>query len=303
MAEFGRRHVGGSVPEVGHRQRGPDAGVPPARSSAAATSTDFREPLGVSDIAADAVSIFFQRFGLMFVLSLAPAVISLVISIATPRGAPVASPAEVEWPVFIAGIGQFLASLLSNALIVLAAFDAKIGRPVRLGEYVRRALANLITIVVLSLAVILMIAVPLGLVFLVALASGSSTAVFVLFLPALLWFLYVWGAFSPFVPAVVVEGAGLGALARAWRLTAHYRWRVVGTLVVLFILAVVVEIIGALLGSLLVAIAGAWAGLMLSVAVNAVAGGMVAVGVAMNYARLRGIKEGLDVESLADVFS
>ena len=40
-----------------------------------------------------------------------------------------------------------------------------------------------------------------------------------------------------------------------------------------------------------------------SLAVNAVAGGILAVGLAMIYARLRAIKEGLDIELLADVFS
>ena len=43
--------------------------------------------------------------------------------------------------------------------------------------------------------------------------------------------------------------------------------------------------------------------IIIVLALNAVVGGIFAVGLAMIYARLRGIKEGLYVESLADVFS
>ena len=42
---------------------------------------------------------------------------------------------------------------------------------------------------------------------------------------------------------------------------------------------------------------------LVSLATSAIAGGIMAVGFAMIYARLRGLKEGLDIESLADVFS
>ena len=212
------------------------------------------------------------------------------------------------WPIALAVIGQFLASILSNALIVLAAFDTKIGRPVRPAEYARRAVASVITIILLSLALALIIGIP-ALVAGVVLAgvstaiAGNSAGVFVAAIVLVPAILYAWAAFSPFVPAVVVEGVGLRGLGRAWRLTAGYRWPVAGTIVLLFIITVVIELLGGLLVTLFTSALGIWIASLASLAINAIASGIMAVGTAMIYARLRGIKEGLDIESLADVFS
>src|SRR5260221_10278934 len=90
------------------------------------SNADTQRSLDVGGITADALSIYFQRFGLMFTLSLIPAIISLLITGAVPQVSSFQAannPAAAGWPIFFVTLGAFLASTLSNALIVLAAFD------------------------------------------------------------------------------------------------------------------------------------------------------------------------------------
>ena len=55
----------------------------------------------------------------------------------------------------------------------------------------------------------------LGVIYYLAASAGGSSAAAILVIPmigVLIYFLYVWAAFSPLVPAIVVEGAGFRAL-------------------------------------------------------------------------------------------
>ena len=307
MAEFGRRSEGGSVPSVGRRHRRSGDENSQWNTPGPSGAADLRQALGVGGILGDAFSVYFQRFGLMFGLSLVPALMAFLMAAAgevsqlPPGQAP-------EWPIVLAVIGQLLASILSNALIVLAAFDTKIGRPVRPAEYARKAIASVITLILLSFALVLIIGIPSFVVGLVlasvsAAIFGNAAALFVTGIVLLPAIVYAWAAFSPFVAIVVVEGLGFRALSRAWRLTAGYRWPLTGTIVLLFIITIAIELLGGLLVTLFTSAVGIWITSLASLAFNAVAGGTMAVGTAMIYARLRGIKEGLDIESLADVFS
>jgi hypothetical protein len=271
---------------------------------------DTQQPLGLGSIVGDAFSIFFHRFGLMFVLSIIPALIVFVVALLVPVKAAPQTPGDLmalAEPFLVVWITQLFASSLCNSLIVLAAFDTKIGRPGRLGVYIKWALANLVTVILMSLAVFIVMAVPIivvgGLIFAIA-ASGGPPGIlfFILGVGAVVYMIYFWSAFTPVVPAIVIEGAGFGAMGRAWGLTRGYRWRIVGVMLVLFIVVALIGSVGSLVGGLFAAIGGEWLSALVSLAINAVAGGILAVGLAMIYARLRAIKEGLDVQSLADVF-
>jgi hypothetical protein len=313
MVEFGHRRSGGFVPDTGSRHslwRGEPPDPEPAAADAEEPPRQPGRPLGVGGITADAIAIYFQRFGLMFLLSLIPAVIGLLIARAMPHvsSAAVVDPATTGWTLLLASVGQYIASSLSNSLIVLAAFDTRIGRPIRLGVYFQRALSNLFTVLVMSLAMGLVVVIPtLVAGFALAIAAGAiagSTAAGIIGAIAMLAaLLYFFSAFSPFVAAIVVEGAGFRALGRAWNLTAGYRWPVVGVVLVLFIMIAVIELAGGVLGLLAGRVEATVLPVLVSLATSAVVGGIMAVGFAMIYARLRGLKEGLDIESLADVFS
>src|SRR5258708_105753 len=99
----------------------------------------------------------------MFALSIIPALIALVTTRLLPevsQAAAAANPAAAGWPFLIAWIVQFITASLLNSLIVLAAFDTKIGRPGRIGVYVQWALTNLVAVIVLSFAVVLVMVIP-----------------------------------------------------------------------------------------------------------------------------------------------
>lgn len=269
---------------------------------------DSHQPLGIGAIISDSFSIFFQRFWLMFVLALLPAVIQYIVQVLVPQpGNEVlrVDPTAVVVPVLVTIAAQLVIYSLSNSLIVIAAFDAKIGRPGRLSVYVQWALTNVVTVLVLTIALTLLMIVPFlvlfAIIYLLA-TMGASGLVGVLTvvvgLACGLYSIYLWAGFSPLVPAIVIEGAGFGAMRRAWNLSRGYRWRIVGVMLVLGIIVAVIGWVGILIGSLLGPLS-----IIVALAMNAVIGGIFAIGLAMIYARLRGIKEGLDVESLADVFS
>ena len=74
-------------------------------------------------------------------------------------------------------------------------------------------------------------------------------------------------------------------------------------MLVFFIILAVIQFLGGLLGRVLGSIEPSLLPILVGLATSAIAGGIMAVGDAMIYARLRAIKEGLDIESLADVFS
>ena len=74
-------------------------------------------------------------------------------------------------------------------------------------------------------------------------------------------------------------------------------------MLVFFLILAVVKVVGALLVGVLANIEPTVLPTVVALATSAIAGGIMAVGVAMIYARLRAIKEGLGIEALADVFS
>jgi hypothetical protein len=180
-----------------------------------------RERFGAGGIVGDALGVFFQRFGLMFALSLVPAVIGFLITAAFTSVLPAMGAgnptAGVAAAAVLTIVGILFPASLSNSLIVLAAFDAKIGRPGRFGLYVQRALANLFTVVFLSIVCVLLIVTPILLLAAPTLASptGSGTAgVYLIILGILIGF-YLWSAFAPLVPVIVIEEGRVSARSTA----------------------------------------------------------------------------------------
>jgi hypothetical protein len=269
---------------------------------------DARSPLGVGDIMAETLVIYFERFWLMLGLALVPSVIGLAAMWAATGASRGGPGVTTGWTVAVAGFAELIAWTLSNAVIVLAAFDAKLNRPPRIGEYVRRALVNLVTIIVLSVAVAIGIAIVAAVIgFAVSavatLLLGSVAAGIVAIIVLLPICLYLWAALSPFVPVIVIENRGFRSLGKAWQLTAGYRWPVVGAMVLLVLIAGLAGVVGAVLRYLLASLDPVWLPLLSSLAVAAIQSGILAVGMALIYARLRTLKEGLGMEALADVFS
>ncbi|MEM7444706.1 MAG: hypothetical protein AAF414_15395, partial [Pseudomonadota bacterium] len=179
----------------------------------------------------------------------------------------------------------FIGYSFAMALIVLAAYDARVNNQARVGAYFAVALTR--TVPVLLVSIIVGILVGIGLVLLI--------------IPGL----YIAAMLSVAVTVVVVERTGLGSMGRSAELTRDYRWPVLGTIIVLFLCVLVLGIVLGFVVGLIQSLVGVslLSSLILYAAASAVPNGILAIGYVLIYARLREIKEGTTVQSLVEVFS
>lgn len=264
-----------------------------------------REPLGVGALVGETFSIFFRRiFSFMLlgfvILALTTTLSGLLFGFDVVFGLSVDETDPFANPI-LDNPGGFIASILISMLgfgfmtacFMMLSYDAKLGRPARIGGYVMVAARFVVPIAILTL--IVSILVGIGMVFLIV--------------PGL----WVWAVFSVMVPAIVIESAGFGAMGRSAELTKGYRWPIVGLYIVFFILVIVIAAVvggvaggisGAAIASGTVPGAGGilWLIVVQSLA-NAASYGFMSVASAVLYARLREIKDGVAVDSLVEVFS
>jgi hypothetical protein len=181
------------------------------------------------------------------------------------------------------GIGVVLAGvlgLLSQAVMLHAAFQAMRHRPVSLGDSLRVGLGRVLSI--LGLAIVMGVLLILGFIALVI----------PMFILLTMW----WVA----TPACVVERTGpWTSLKRSAALTKGHRWKVFGLIFLLFIVNLIVtqilEVVLLLVGSDILSILARlfW---------GALYGAYNAIAVVMAYHDLRVAKEGVDIEQIASVF-
>ena len=247
-------------------------------------------PLGIGAIIGESFSILFGKFLQVFLVAYGPTLIGLVLSGALIGFGAVAGTADPEF----AGAGSVVAILLTilisvvvygitTALLVQLAYDAKLGRPIELGRYLGPALAAVVPIVVLGLVV--------GVLFMIGLT---------LFVIPGLW---IYAVFSVLAPVIVIERAGFGALGRSAALTKEYRWPIVGALVLLILISIAINVIAGFVINILSVIIGSIVlDVILSAALSTIGAALGSIMVALIYARLREIKEGVSVDQIASVF-
>ncbi len=247
-----------------------------------------RAPLGAGTIIADSFAILMSKFPAVVIMAFVPAVIGLIISgLLTGWNVVIgtAAPDFGSTGSAVASILSFLVDMVvygvTAGLLAQLAYDAKLGRPLRFNHYIARALSAAIPIAILGIVATL----------LTALASVA------LIIPGL----WVMAVFSVMAPAVVIEGIGFGGLGRSASLTKGYRWPIIGTLIVFLILLMVIGIAGGVVAAF-VADIGVLVSMVILAIVTAVAGGLFGIAVALVYARLREIKEGVSVDQIASVF-
>jgi hypothetical protein len=185
--------------------------------------------------------------------------------------------------IFFALLGLFLLlvfSIVSQAVIVHAAFQDMRGRPVQLGD---------------SLGVGLQRAFPIfGLAIVMTILGGIGLMLFVI--PGLIlltmWFVGM--------PACVVERLGpLASLGRSSELTKGHRWKIFGLILLLIITSLVIS---ALIEVILGAVGGVWLAAIGSLVWNGVWGAYYAIAVVVTYHDLRVAKEGINTEQITAVF-
>lgn len=266
-------------------------------------------PLGIGAIISESFSIFFKRLIPIFLIGfvtyfaitlIAGLLLGFDLVLGQTQSFDVDNPDAFAGPsaaqvigLAVMGLFSILAYGFVISAIVLMAYDTKLGRPLRMSGYIGAALPVAPMVFLISLIV----GLAVGLGFLLLVVPG----------------LWLAAVFSVVIPAVVIERAGFGALGRSADLTKGYRWSIVGLYLVMFLIAIVIS---SVLGVLILGVAaatvttesgaiGLFGGITLAAAdavVSALSYGFTAVMSALVYARLREIKEGVGVDSLADVF-
>ena len=259
------------------------------------TTADQKTPLGVGKIISDTFSILFGNFIKVLLIGFGATftgylVNGLFVGFDVAAGLTEPGFAEVNaiaaWPVTI--LFDIMAYALATALLVQLAYDAKLGRTNSFRTYFSHALPALLPIVLMTWAAWILAGIGV-----IALLVGA---------------LWVSACLYVIAPAAVIERAGFGAWSRSIALTKEYRWPIVGLFLVMLILAIVIGGVFGLVG--VVATAGFGpAGVIGAIASGAVmsliTGISYAIGgiaIALTYARLREIKEGVDVDQIAAVF-
>ena len=252
--------------------------------------SEARIPLGVGALFTQSFTLFMRHFALFVAITGLPSLLMAAISasmfdvetLADPTSPVAADPLAFFTPGYLVFVfASTLVGFLIMGVVTLAAYDARSGKPVRIGDYVARTLSQALPLVVLTILMIL----------------AFYVGVILLIVPGL----YIAARFAPLVPSILVEGTGWSGLGRAQALTKDYRWPIVGALILLFVILVVVS---AGLAALLFFLAAfGFVGEVLLGTINSVASyGFGSVFTALLYARLREIKEGLGIEDLSAVF-
>ncbi len=249
------------------------------------------EPLGVGQIVGESFSLLFKRFFIFFILAFIPTLLSFIIStsyfgtgIYTGSGDPTAMLTAMTNPIgiFMMFVLPMVIYGLATALIVCAAYDAKLGKPARLGQYFSIALTRAVPITLVSIVV--------------GIAAGIGAILFII--PGL----YIAAMFSVAVVVVVLESQWFGSLGRSMQLTKNYRWPVLGTLILLYLVILVLNLILGLFSVMLFNTTPV-IGIIVYSVIGSVGSALLSIGFVLIYARLREIKEGVSVDTIAEVFS
>lgn len=230
----------------------------------------------------ETLRLLAAHFGTLFALALAPALLmEAAFLLISP---PLVLEADVEAGSFPVGI--YWAALLSSlagqvvvALVTLAGIDCAAGQSRSLDSYVRIVLRNLVPIVLVGMGV--------------SLAAGFGAMFFVL--PGI----YIYAVFFVWLPCILFEGLGFGALARAQALTRGHRWPLMGaiaSLILIFIGAIV------LLGPVWATLAGDVGSILaalISAALTALSYAVLGIFSGLIYLRLRYLEDGTTPEQVA----
>lgn len=250
--------------------------------------------LGVGAIIGDSFSILFQNFIPVMILGFLPTLVGTLFSGVLLGWGVTLGTAEPQFDSAVQIVNFFASTLvqmavygISIALLVQMAYDAKLGRPLAIKRYFEPAIGAILPIVVLTIATTILMMIGL----------------LALVIPGL----WIYAVYSVTVPAIVIDRAGFGGMGRSQYLTKEYRWPVLGTIILIGICTVILSIvavfiftfIGGMLGGGVISVI---ISVVLVSALNGFAYGLSGISVALIYARLREIKEGVSVDQLADVF-
>ncbi len=248
-----------------------------------------RQPLGVGAIIGESFSIMFGHFGAVLAVSFLPVLIGLIPSMLlgvwiAPRITQTGVDAGFWVGIALSTVIQLVLTAIMLALVVRLAYDAKLDRRPQPARYIAPAIRAAIPLTLINLVVFLLF--------------GLGWILF--FVPGL----WVAAVFCVTAPVLVIEGAGFSAMSRSVALTKGYRWPIVGTLILVFLCMLLMAVaVGFVAG----VVAGAnMVATIISVLINLIGSslqfGFAGIAVALIYARLREIKEGIGLDEIVSVF-
>ncbi|WP_428648945.1 hypothetical protein [Roseibium sp.] len=255
------------------------------------TLSQPKAALGVGSLISESFSILFGKFIPVIIIGFVPTLIGFLISGAL-NGFDVALGLQTQ---DFSGPGSVISSILAivinmvvyaitTALLVQLAYDAKLSRPVEIGRYIGPALSSIVPLAIVTIIVTILVAIG----FMLLVVPG----------------LWVYAVFAVIAPAIVIERAGFGAMGRSAALTKEYRWPIVGALILAIILAMIINVIALFIVGLIATVGtvGMIIAVLLFAAISTLGAGYISILVALIYARLREIKEGVSVDQIAAVF-
>lgn len=263
---------------------------------------------GVGKITGDSFSIFFRHFFWILLLSLLPITVMVLFgvvasdafsssSLGTGRTSGVALAVTIA--LFLLVLATYFVMI---AMIVRLAYDARTGHPVRIASYFASAFASIVPIFLTSIVMWLCMVAVILLVAVAGTLFGTSGIVLFSIIGAIgVAVLYVnWIAA---IPSIVVEKHGLSSLARSMQLTSGYRWHCLGAVVIMFLCVIAVSFVLGIIQVAVATIFGELGAAIVSLLSSGLSMALTGIFIALIYARLREIKEGTSVESLAEVFA
>lgn len=251
------------------------------------------QKLGAGRLVGATFRSYFQNFGRLFLIAIIPALVVNVLASWFSARYFASFMANPNDPMAIFNLDYFMLifaptilGILVQAFILLAAADVLQGQAIRVGNYVNRILTMIVPLLVVSILVYL----------------GVVVGVMLLIVPGL-WLAAYW---SVFLPALLVEERGFGAMGRSAQLTEGYRWPIVGAGILILLVVYVLSIVSGLVaGYGMMADPSTMAqfsivGTILTSLVAAVSYGVMALFQLLLFTRLIDIKEG--GSDLAGVF-
>lgn len=250
----------------------------------------------------DAAFQVYRRAPLQFMVAVAAVYVPwLVIQLAfnvsiTPTNLP--DSGQIAW-LSLAGILIFA---IAGGVTALIARDVYLGQPLDVAAEFRALLPRVVTLILASVAAVVIIAIgtvvaviPAGLIF--AVTGGQVAAVVAASVLFIIAGLYLFARFYAVRQIVVLEDAGVGrALARASALSKGLRFHIIGTLFLIGVLTIAVDV-GAML--MLGMIPSAVLIRLGSTALAVIVGPLFGITETVLYYDLRIRKEAFDVEYLA----